>query len=318
MTDIFTHRVHRFLLCVACFLLAQFSLANAQSGRSGERTPSSAAEEVLAFTFSPDGRMLAIARGITDFTKQSGRIDLFDTGTGKLLHTIKGFDGPVWSVSFSPDGETLVSASTEIHDRKLQEKPGQLDSNIFGELKWWNGKTGEFKQKIRISENDRVRIAAAYSPDGKTLATMEFALQYGLSTGSENSIDPQLTGQLPARNRLNQRLLYSEVDLKLLDSQTGALKNKLQSLSQIQFPFNPISFGSGPRSLGISLGRAEHIVFGQFAPVLAQWEPSESKFWDENGRTIRKIKFSKGFLSAVALSPDGKVAACAVVFSSGR
>jgi WD40 repeat protein len=52
---------------------------------------------VFSICFSPDGRTLAIARGAAEPVYRFGRIELWDTNSGKLRHVIKGFDGPVMS-----------------------------------------------------------------------------------------------------------------------------------------------------------------------------------------------------------------------------
>ena len=72
--------------------------------------------------FSPDGKTLAIARGASEPTQQFGRIELWDTDTGLLRRVIQGFDGPVRSLTFTPDSKTIISGSLEYHAEKLQQK----------------------------------------------------------------------------------------------------------------------------------------------------------------------------------------------------
>src|SRR5881394_2995802 len=75
------------------------------------KTPTGFDDVVFDVSLSPDDRTIAIARGASEPSQRFGRIELWDTGTGKLRHVIKGFDGPVKSISFSPDGTTIVSGS---------------------------------------------------------------------------------------------------------------------------------------------------------------------------------------------------------------
>src|SRR5256885_2309913 len=72
---------------------------------------------VYSTQFSPDGRTLAIARGAPD----THRVELWDLATGTLRHVIGGFEGAVWSVSYAPDGKTLVTSSTEFHASRIQQ-----------------------------------------------------------------------------------------------------------------------------------------------------------------------------------------------------
>ena len=101
---------------------------------------------VNAMKFSPDGRLLAIARGRRD----DYRVELWNTETGTLQRTISGFDGTVWSVSFSPDGRTLLTGSSGFHRDKITEKRRSMNRGGFAELKWWDTQTGEFKQRLEI------------------------------------------------------------------------------------------------------------------------------------------------------------------------
>jgi RNA polymerase sigma factor (sigma-70 family) len=95
--------------------------------------------------YSPDGRCLAVFRW-------ANTIELWDPGTGRLLHNLTGHDEQVWSVAFSCDGKTLVSAG----DDKT--------------IRLWNTATG--KQVRQIAHTGRVS-KLALSADGKLLATID-------------------------------------------------------------------------------------------------------------------------------------------------
>ena len=115
-------------------------------------------DTVYSVAFSPDGQTLA--SGSEDST-----IILWDMTTGKHIKTLVrptgSFVGPtdplaghtdtVYSVAFSPDGQTLASGSAD-------------DTIIL-----WDATTGEYKETL--IGHKRAVYSIAFSPDGQTLAS---------------------------------------------------------------------------------------------------------------------------------------------------
>src|SRR6185369_13900974 len=169
----------------------------------------------VTIAVSPDGHMLAIARGNNGASKRYGRVELWNLETGELERTITGFDGPVWSLTFSRDGEEIVTASTEYRDAKIQSSV--KDSNaekITGELKWWNAQTGEFIKKLPVAEEGVRSLEATWSAAGDLIALVD--RRSDLQLTQFNEVD--LFGQ----RRVYPRFVgFEETELKLLDAQTG-------------------------------------------------------------------------------------------------
>jgi len=240
---------------------------------------------VFAISLSPDGRTLAIARGDSQPSQRYGRIELWDTETGKIRLLIKGFDGPVKSISFSPDGLTLISTSTEFRITKLQRKVRSREGLSFGELKWWDTRTGELKQKVTMPRDDSYSIRATQSPDGKQLALAELFWErsgffYSPMLGSLG-----LPGMESARLPLPYLppTSFFKVDMKLVDAQTGELRFKLD------------------------VDRAETSSFSPDGNLLAIANGKEVKLWNpQTGKEVRKLKGLSGNANAVAFSPNGQ------------
>jgi len=263
---------------------------------------------VNAMQFSPDGHMLAIARG----SREDNRVDLWDTQSGNLLRTIKGFDGAVWSVSFSPDGKTLVTGSGGVHQEKIAAKPSAHNGRPFTELKWWDPVTGELKQRLELPDEDLVSIAAMHSPDGQLLAIIENRVSTGLVVrDNRGSLAPTLAEPVVRPVPLQQSLTFDS-DLRILDARTGELRAKLKDgFASSQVPL----LRASSRSDLLSWFRQPFrpMVFSPDGHLVVAWNESEVRLWNAStGAEVLKIKKFKGRLSAIAFSPDGHLLAAAI------
>lgn len=123
------------------------------------------AGSVRSLAFSPDGSTLAAASGkaadSSGVVWLSGEVRLWDPTTGKLTRTLKGHDGEIKAVAFSPDGATLATAA------RLWGDPasGVPDS---GEVKVWDLPTGKVRASAKYDPNGL--WSATFSPDGRLLA----------------------------------------------------------------------------------------------------------------------------------------------------
>lgn len=293
-------------------ILAAFVLVTTQYSqtRRPPREITTLTDVVIAMQFSPNGHLLAIARG----SREDNRVDLWDTQSGNLLRTIKGFDGAVWSVSFSPDGKTLVTGSGGIHQEKIAAKPSAHNGRSFTELKWWDPLTGELKQRLEMPDEDMVSIAAMHSPDGQLLAIVENRRSPAIVM-RENGGSLRSGPSEPAlRSVPIQQSTTSEADLRILDARTGELRAKLKDgFASSQFPdlrglsrseFWSMFARQPPRTM----------IFSPDGHLVAGWNSSEVRLWNSStGAELLKIKKFKGLLTSIAFSPDGRLLAAAIV-----
>jgi WD40 repeat protein len=203
-------------------LLCAWVTAVPQRARSGA-VVDGASDVAFDIKFSPDGKTLAIARGATDPTQQFGRIELWDTDTGSLRRVIQGFDGPVRSITFTPDSKTIISGSLEYHPEKLQQKATSRSGDVSSEVKWWDVTTGDLKQKSEVSTEGSISIMVECSPDGKQIAVVQTLQQYSAMRAQS---DTQRVG--PPRGSGHFYFNpFSTSELRLLDGASGQQKTKV-------------------------------------------------------------------------------------------
>lgn len=130
--------------------------------------------------FSPDGKQIASASGqgagsgeVYLAADKDYSVWLWDTETGKLLHTLKRHTGDVTALTFSRDGKRLLSASTDTTVRQWDTTTGQA-------LKILSGHCAEV-------------TCAAFSLDGKQLASASLKQGYHDFSDAEYPYIPDKT-----------------------------------------------------------------------------------------------------------------------------
>jgi WD40 repeat protein len=114
---------------------------------------------IEAIALSPDGRLAASSHEPKDLTEARfgqgpvrsapGLVKVWDADTGAERFTLKGHPNIVYRVAFSPDGSTLVTASSR-------------------HLRLWNAATGELRRTI-TGDKAAGTVGLSFSPGGKLL-----------------------------------------------------------------------------------------------------------------------------------------------------
>ena len=278
----------RVFLCILLFGIT----ASAQPPRP---LPHEEKKSLIKVAASPDALTIAIARSGNTSVKRYGRVELWNAVTGKLLRTITGFDGPVWSLTFSRDGKSVITVSTEHREQKVPTKVRDRNEKVFVELKWWNVQSGEFIRKSLVETEERVAsVQAAWSPNGEVLALIE---RYAL--GQLTIPDTGFRGRLISQSFE----IVHEVNLKLLDAQTGERRVKVEDASRSLSGYQ-----------GFVYARLYHPTFSPDGNTLSAVFGSEVILWNaRTGKKLSTLKKVKGDPVAIAFSPDSRTVAVASI-----
>ena len=300
---------------------------------------------VNAVLFSPDGSKV-LAGGGGEFMNPfnaDAAIQIWDADTGDRIEflpaisqTQRGLPNTVHSLALSSDGETLAAAIGSPHE-------------IFG------GRGGSTAVPLwRLSDGKRTRSLqghskgvadAAFSPDGKTLATVsgDRTLRFwDLESGEE-----ERSVKIPGEEGTRPLIVYSPdggllacvgVDgaIRLWDPKTGKrLRGMLGGHSGMAWmaAFSPdgktiasagedgtIRIGdlesregldvlSPPKRGNLTQGRALYAL--AYSPdgktIAAAGQDSVIRFWEaSSGKPLHNTTGHDGYISAVAFSPDGR------------
>ncbi|NEP35876.1 caspase family protein, partial [Moorena sp. SIO3B2] len=285
---------------------------------------------VNSVSFSRDGQTLASSS--TDNT-----IKLWDPKTGKVIRTIHGYDHPLWdpktgkvirtlhghtghvnSVSFSRDGQTLASGSTD------------------NTIKLWDPKTG--KEIRTLHGHDNVVNSVSFSRDGQTLAsgsTDNTIKLWDPKTGKEirtlNGHDDLVTSVSFSRD--GQTLASSSQDntIKLWNLVTGkeirTLNGHDDLVTSVSFSRDGQTLASGSfdntiklwnlvteREIRPLIGHDNSVSSVSFSrdgkTVAFDSDDNTIKLWNlETGTEIRTLHGDDNSVSSVSFSRDGKTLA---------
>ncbi|MDB9450641.1 protein kinase domain-containing protein [Dolichospermum circinale] len=237
---------------------------------------------------------------------------------GNLLQTLTGHSDSVYSVAYSPDGQTLASVGGDKTIKLWNVKTGNLLQTLTGHsdsgkplaynpdgqtlasrntvktIKLWNLKTGNLLQTLK--GNSVWANSLAYNPDGQTLASGNADSTIKLWNVKTGNLLQTLTGHSNAVFSVayspdGQTLASGSFDktIKLWNVKTGKL---LQTLTGHSDPVNSVAYS--PDGQTLASGSDDDTI----------------KLWNvKTGNLLQTVTGHSDSVYSVAYSPDGQTLA---------
>lgn len=257
--------------------------------------------------FSPDGKTLVTHDGVAD-----GMLHFWDVETGReRLSTEIGYGG-VGEIVFSPSGKTIVTGG-----RRIRFFGSELGEEMGGIRGWFIG-----ARSLTLSP-DGLMLAAATA---RQRAVLLWDLQWTQETFTWQREDGRCSVVAGSPDGKTLAMDGPDKTIELFDADTGELLKTLQGAERETWPvaFLPdgqtlasaaaggelllwdVATGNVKAKIDASVSSDQPVVFSADGKVFAVGGYGEIEVWSVAGKKQRTLQGHKGWVSALAFSPDNQ------------
>ncbi|MYC74823.1 WD40 repeat domain-containing protein [Candidatus Poribacteria bacterium] len=240
---------------------------------------------VASFVYASDGKTIATAGGWTDNVVQ-----LWDAQTGDHKTTLTGHTKRVNSVTYSPDGNIIVSGSADGTVRLWDTATGK-HKPILNHTNWFN---------LLFQWLNAPVHSVAYSPDGNTVAagSMDSAVRLW------DTQIPKLKATLIGHSGSVDTVVYSP-DGKTIATAGGWEDNTVRLWDAVTGETKAVLTGY------IHISAVAYSPDGEMIATGTDYRSDSLQLWDvpTGKRKTTYTEHMEGTLSSIVYSPDGKTIA---------
>jgi WD40 repeat protein len=222
-----------------------------------------------ALAFSPDGAMLASGNS------WDGVLQIWDIITGTNLHVYAGHQAGITDLGIAPDGRTIATASQDLT------------------LRLWDSTNGK---ELRRFASDG--WGAAYSPDGKVLATVRSP---GCTVALLDAVTGKQLHSFPCKQQVRTPRLAFSPDGKMLTVSAGFGQAYLWEV-----PGGRVIREFAGHDVWTTAFSADGTLLAVSGDEMTElWDLEQDRLVRRFGSQEKKQRASRGY-AALAFSPDGK------------
>ncbi|MBD2100972.1 TIR domain-containing protein [Leptolyngbya sp. FACHB-261] len=225
-------------------------------------------------------------------------------------HQLKGHQGPVYSASFSPDGQTILTASAD-NTARLWDRSGKQLAELKGHQGWVTSASfSPDGQTILTASRDKT--AHLWDRSGKQLAELKGHQDAVWSASFSSDGQTILTASYDNTARLWDRSGKQLAELKGHQSAvtSASFSPDGQTILTASYDNTARLWDRSGEQLAELKGHQSAVTSASFSPdgqtILTASDDGTARLWDRSGKQLAELKGHQGTVTSASFSPDGQ------------